>query len=194
MRCPVRFAFIMLAPLGLMASLAAAAAFAAPQASPVQPDLVRDTILRNFGSHFTAVAKFQPMVGDFDGDGAEDLAVVATSDNPVLDEGAYDYKFIDPYDSFFGYGDAKTMMSFKMDPGQPAILVLIVHDWRAAHPKAKFVVVNLPFVEIAVGSGRLGKKKKMKIVATLFTKDSTGVQAEVFWDGRRYRWAAVGAD
>ena len=40
------------------------------------------------------------MFGDFDGDGKEDLAVVVTG-SPALDQGAHNYKLVDPYDSLF---------------------------------------------------------------------------------------------
>jgi hypothetical protein len=160
---------------------------APPPAAAELAERVRTTVAREFGPHFNIVAKFQPMFGDFDGDGAEDLAVVVTG-SPAVDQGGHNYKLIDPYDSFFGYGDAKLMMSFPTHPEQ-AVYVAIAHDWRAAHPKAKFVVVNLPFDRIEVSRAQW----KKKVVSALFTTDSTGVQAEVFWDGKKYRWQAVGS-
>jgi hypothetical protein len=68
--------------------------------------------------------------------------------------------------------------------------VAIAHDWRATHPKAKFVIVNLPFERIEIS----GAQWKKKAVSALFTTDSTGIQAEVFWDGKKYRWQAVGSE
>ena len=152
-------------------------------------ELVRAAVAREFGSNFTLVPKFPPMFGDFDGDGAEDLAVVV-SGNPVLDAASHNYKLIDPYDSFFGYGDAKVMLSFPVTVPGEARYVAIVHQWRSAHPKVKFVIVNLPFEQIQVGSARW----KKKLISALFTTDSTGVHAQVFWDGRKYRWVAGGLD
>jgi len=152
-------------------------------------ELVRATVAREFGSHLTLVPKFPPMFGDFDGDGAEDLAVVV-SGNPVPDAAAHDYKLIDPYDSFFGYGDAKVMLSFPVTVSGEGRYVAIVHQWRAAHPKMKFVIVNLPFEQIQSGSARW----KKKLISALFTIDSTGLHAQVFWDGHKYRWMAGGFD
>ena len=162
---------------------------AAPPAAAEMTERVRLTVEREFGARFTVVAKFQPMLGDFDGDGKEDLAVVVTG-SPALDQGAHNYKLVDPYDSYFGYGNVKTTMSFPVHAVGQALYVAIAHDWRAAHPKAKFVIVNLPFERIEIS----GAQWKKKAVSALFTTDSTGTQAEVFWDGKKYRWQAVGSE
>ena len=162
---------------------------AAPPAPAEIAERVRLTVEREFGPRFKLVAKFQPMFGDFDGDGKEDLAVVVTG-SPADDQASHNYKLIDPYDSYFGYGNVRITMTFPLHvEGQP-LYVAIAHDWRAAHPKAKFVIVNLPFERIEVG----GAQWKKKAVSTLFTTDSTGMQAQVIWDGKKYRWQAVGSE
>jgi hypothetical protein len=153
-------------------------------------ELVRQTLARDFGSHLTLAPNFQPMFGDFDGDGVEDLAMVVTG-NPAVDQGAHDYKLIDPYDSFFGYGDPKVLMSFPTQTPDQIRYVAIVHQWRSAQPKMKFVIMNLPFEQIEIGTVR-GKKKKVS--SALFATDSTGLHAQVFWDGRKYRWLPAGTD
>jgi hypothetical protein len=195
------FAAIFWLPLGLAGTALAAGQKPSPptEAKPASQaageseaqlrELVRATVAREFGPHFTVSAKFPPMFGDFDGDGVEDLAVVVTG-NPALDQAAHNYKLIDPYDSFFGFGDPKIMMSFSVHTPEQARYVAIVHQWRSAHPKAKFVIINLPFEQIEVSSARL----KKKLVSALFATDSTGLHAQVFWDGHKYRWVALGTD
>ena len=166
-----------------------AMAQSAPPSNAEQAEAVRAALAREFGTHLTPVARFAPMFGDFDGDGAEDLAVVVTG-KPAIEQGEYDYKLIDPYDSYFGYGNAKLMMSFPSRVDGAALYVAIVHDWRAAKPKAKFVIVNLPFEQIEVTRTQFKKKK----ISALAVTDSTGIDAQVFWDGRKYRWIAVGGE
>jgi len=161
----------------------------APPASAEIAERVRMTVEREFGSRFKVVAKFQPMFGDFDGDGKEDLAVVVTG-SPALEQAAHNFKLIDPYDSFYGYGNTRITMAFPIHLDGPPLYVAIAHDWRAAHPSAKFVIVNLPFERIEVNRA-LWKKKS---VSALFATDSTGTQAEVIWDGKKYRWLSIGAE
>jgi hypothetical protein len=161
-----------------------------PPATAELAERVRLAVEREFGPRLKLVAKFPPMFGDFDGDGKEDLAVVVTG-NPMLDQASHNYKLIDPYDSYFGYGNVRTTMSFPIHAQGEPLYVAIAHDWRAPHPKAKFVIVNLPFERIEVGSVQMRKKKTG---SGLFTVDSTGTQALVVWDGRKYRWQGGGVE
>ena len=188
-RIAVVFVFLgvllMAAPRHLLAQAAAP-----PPANAEIAERVRLAVEREFGPRLKPVAKFPPMFGDFDGDGKEDLAVVVTG-NPLLDQASHNYKLIDPYDSYFGYGNVRTTMSFPIHAQGEPLYVAIAHDWRAPHPKAKFVIVNLPFERIEVGSVQM---KKKKTASGLYTTDSTGVQALVVWDGRKYRWQGGGTE
>lgn len=168
---------------------AKAAPPAANESEAQRMELVRATLAREFGSHLKLVPAFPPMFGDFDGDGVEDLAVVVTG-NPSIDQAARNYKLIDPHDSFFGYGDPKVMMAFSTNADDQPRYVAIVHQWRAIDPKVKFVIVNLPFSQIQVGSARW----KKKVISALFTTETNGLQAQVCWDGHKYRWVAVGTE
>src|SRR5512146_916321 len=143
-------------------------------------------VAQQFGPGFKVVSSHAPMTGDLDGDGAEDLAVVATAREPLLDQLDFHYKVVDPYNSYFGIGDPKLTLQFAAQDGTVPRVLLVVHDWRAATPKAKFVIVNLPFERVAIARA-LTKKK---VVSALRVEESSGIAATVYWTGKKYKWQA----
>jgi hypothetical protein len=145
-----------------------------------KPDAVE--LAKLFGSAFTAQSEFPVLTADFDGDGAEDAVVVATAENPLLDEGEFHYKVVDPYSSYYGLGDPKVTVHFSTHVGKPHFL-LVVHNWRA--PKAKFVIMNFPFDKLSL-SRTLVKKKP---VPAIKGEEVTGETSLVFWDGKKWKWA-----
>ena len=102
-----------------------------------------------FGPGFKLDPKFEPQKGDFDGDGEEDIALVATGGKPLGGESGYDYKVEDPYNGYFGWGNPKVTSQFGSADGGPARRVLIIHSWQKPTPKAKFVLINLPLRKLA---------------------------------------------
>jgi hypothetical protein len=144
-------------------------------------------IAREFGDDFKLASDVPPMFADFDGDGAQDLAVVATGGNPLMGEGTHNYKTLDPYNDSFGYGNPKVTMAFNTNNSK-ARYILILHSWQK--PKAKFVLVNVPFQTVKIG--HLMRKKKP--VDALGTTDETGVQAAIYFTGKKYKWEIIGAD
>ena len=64
-----------------------------------------DFVQQTFGKDFTIVPEVGGTVGDLDGDGVEDAVIAARCKNPLLDEAEHNYSVIDPYYTFFGYGD-----------------------------------------------------------------------------------------
>ena len=153
-------------------------------------------IHEQFGSGYKLLPRFAPLVADFDGDGIADLAVAAKAGNPLLNAVEYHYTVLDPYHSFFGYGDPKVMMQFGADdPRMAGQVVLIVHGaadggWSAAQPKAKFVVVNLPYMRLAL-SHVLRHKKPLAAVAA---EEPDKVTSVIYWDGKKYKYEPMGAD
>jgi hypothetical protein len=137
-------------------------------------------------------------VRDVDGDGVDDLVIAAVSKKPMLDAGDHNYRVIDPYYTFYGYGDPQLTATFGSEDLQTKNLVILIINgsgkdaWRAEVPKAKYVVINMPFKSISVR--RLQVKKKV-VINAIFSEeaDSTAVDSVIFWDGRQYKYHPIGA-
>jgi len=166
---------------------AASRAYAQQPAQPPATEEIATVVSRDFGPQFKIAKEFAPMFADFNRDGQEDLAIVVTGDNPLMNEGTYRYKVADPYNASFGFGDPKVTLSFSVNEDTPRYL-LISHTWRS--PEKKFVIVNVPFKAIKLGNMLL----KKKAIPAVSSTDISGVQGAVYWDGRKYKWEAVGMD
>jgi hypothetical protein len=161
---------------------AAGAILAAAQQAPAPALDAQQLCAREFGDTFKLDPKFSPMLADLDGDGKEDLVLVATSKNPLGGEVDYHYRAIDPYDAYFGWGDPKVTVQFAAGNAAGTRDVLVVHNWRA--PKAKFVIINLPFDKLSVA--RVARKKKA--LNSIRAEETGGLVSDVFWDGKKYKW------
>jgi hypothetical protein len=137
------------------------------------------------------------MTADLNGDGIEDVLIVARCKNPLIDQAEKDYKVIDPMNSFFGYGNPKVTSTMgQQDPRLKGISLLIIHGagtdaWRAATPGAKFVIIN-----IDVRTAVLKKMKlRKKTVTAIYIEEATGDQmtAAIFWDGKKYKYEPLGS-
>jgi hypothetical protein len=155
---------------------------------------------QQFGDQFTFLPEIGASFGDLDGDGVEDVVIAARCKNPMVDQGEHDYTVIDPYDSFYGYGNPSITTTFSSgDPAQRGLALLIIHGagtnaWRSPKPKAKFVIVNLPYRTLAV------KKFKLKKTAidAVYVEEAgdLGESSAVFFDAkhRQYRYVPMGGD
>lgn len=155
--------------------LFAVSAFAQSTSNP------QELVAREFGPEFSVPAKTALLTGDLDGDGHQDMVIVASSKDPLLDEAQFRYKVLDPYDAYFGFGDPKITGQFNTEFGSPTVL-LILHNWAA--PKSKFVLINVPFDQLALGRALL----KKKVAPTIRLEERTGETSFLYWTGKIYKW------
>jgi hypothetical protein len=156
-----------------------------PAATPAKAENpMQATIRADFGEGFVLDAKFTPLTTDFDSDGTEDIALVAVAKEPMANSNDKNFRVIDPYDGYFGFGDPKVTSKFSNFGDGSFHCVLIVHDWHNAAPKAKFVIVNLPFETLELTK----RPFKKKTIPALSATELGGLSSLVFWDGKKYKW------
>jgi hypothetical protein len=176
--------------------LLSAAAFAQAKATP--PKIDDDFVHQQFGDSCDLEPQWQPLTGDLNGDGVEDLVFVARCKNPLIDQDDKNYKVIDPMDSFYGYGNTKVTTGFgQNDPRMHGICVMVVHGegsdaWRSATTQGKFVIINLAVKTITVKKMRINKKRS---TTAIYVEEVTGDQmtSAIFWDGKKYRYDPLGS-
>ena len=157
-----------------------------------------DFVHQQFGDQFTYISSIGAASGDLDGDGVEDVVIAARCKNPMLDQSEHSFTVIDPYNSFFGYGNPQVTTTFSEgDPSLRGLVVLIIHGsgpeaWRSPKPKAKYVVVNLPFKAIYVRKFRF----KKKMIEALYVEEAgkLGANSAVFFDGKKFQYVPMGGD
>jgi hypothetical protein len=157
-----------------------------------------DFVHRQFGDQFTFIPSVGVAYGDLDGDGVEDVVIAARCKNPMLDQSENNFTVIDPYNAFFGYGNPQVTTTFSEgDPSLRGLVILIIHGsgpeaWRSPKPKAKYVVVNLPYKAIYVRKFTLKKRK----IEALYVEEagSLGASSAVFYDGKKFQYVPMGGD
>jgi hypothetical protein len=171
-----------------------------PTASPEVANHTIDNefVQAQFGNQFTLLPDVGAMFGDLDGDGVEDAVIAARCKNPLLDEAEHNYTVLDPYYTFYGYGDPKLTTTFREGvPARQGLVVLIIHGtgpegWRSAAPKSKFVIVNLPYRAVSVRKMQLRKKT----VEAVYIEEAgeLGASSALFFDGKKYKYVPMGAN
>jgi hypothetical protein len=168
------------------------------QEQPAARKVDNEFVQQQFGDQFTLLPEIGAAFGDLDGDGVEDVVIAARCKNPMLDQGDHNYTVIDPYNEFFGYGNPKITTTFSEGvPERRGLVMLIIHGagpdgWRSATPKAKYVIVNLPFRTLSVRKMKLRKKT----VEAIYVEEAgeMGDSSVVFFDGRKFRYVPMGGD
>ena len=192
-----RLAFAIFLTLGMLPPIALAQSESETSPQPGEIDYVAasNLVLQQFGTGFTPLKDFAPVIGDFDSDGISDIVIPARATNPLVNAVRFHYKVVDPYDTYFGFGDPKVTMEFGAnDPRDKGLVLLIIHGagekgWHANEPKAKFVVINLPFTKVALSAVKLRKKE----VAAIAAEERDTVSSLIYWDGKKYKYEPNGA-
>lgn len=185
-----RFAFLLLASclgLGFVAS--------AQQSS--EPVVDNAFVEQEFGSNCKLIG-MPSLRGDLDGDGVEDLVIPAHCNSPLMDQAEDSYVVMDPYNTFFGYGNPKVTTAFVADdPQRRGFSILVIHGagpdaWHAAVPKAKFMLVNIPFRDVKVRKLQV-KKKVVHMAIYVAETGGDSMTSVIYWDGKKYRYDPMGS-
>ena len=191
-----------LLPVLLTLTLASAQNKNQPPSGPVHakspsPAVTDEFIHKQFGDGCSLLAGPPQFVADLDGDGIDDLIVAAKCKNPMADKDEYSFAVADPYDAYLGFGDVKVTSTFASDePERRGLCLLIIHGadkggWQADVPKAKFVLINLPFKTLAVKRLILKKRTTLGIYVEEHG-EGENTTSVVFWDGKKYRYQPLG--
>ena len=161
-----------------------------------EPLVNNDFIQKQFGSNCKQTG-MPAIKADLDGDGVEDIVIPARCTNPMMDQAEENYLVVDPYNAFFGYGNPQVTTQFASDdPERRGFSLLVIHGagpeaWHSANPKAKFMIVNLPFKDIYVKKLVVRKKHRMAIYVE---ETGAGAMTSVLvWDGKKYRYQPMGS-
>jgi hypothetical protein len=162
-----------------------------------QSVVVDDSFIhKQFGEEFSLIPASTPFVRDIDGDGVEDMVIVARSKKPMLDAAEHNYKVVDPFYDFYGYGDPKLTSTFGSEElMEKNLVILVIHGagpeaWRSDSPKAKFVIINVPFKKVTVRKLQLRKRQVNGIFAE--EANSSAGDSVIFWDGKQYKYQPLG--
>lgn len=195
----------LLLPIAFLLSLAVTASAQKKQPPPPpahakspSPAVTDEFIHKQFGDNCTLLPGPPQFVADLDDDGIDDLLVAARCKNPMADKDEYSFVVADPYDTSLGYTDIKVTSSFGSDePERKGLSLLIIHGaekdaWQAEKPKAKFLLINLPFKTLTVK--RLATKKKTILgIYMEETGEGENTSSVLFWDGKKYRYQLLGS-
>jgi len=189
--------------VGIASVVSMAQSKKAPPPSPARakspsPVVNNEYVHQQFGDNCTLLDGPPQFVADMDGDGIDDLVIATRCRNPMADQDEYGFRVSDPYDTFLGFGDVKVTSTFASDePERRGVSLLIVHGdgsdaWRSETPKAKFLMINLPFRTLTVK--KLALKKKTVLGIYMEERgEGEDTSSVLYWDGKKYRYQQLGS-
>jgi hypothetical protein len=155
-----------------------------------------DFVQKQFGTNCKQIG-MPAVTADLDGDGIEDIVIPARCTNPMMDQAEENYVVVDPYNVFFGYGNPQVTTQFASDdPERRGFSLLVIHGsgpdaWHSVTPKAKFMIVNLPFKDIYVK--KMIVKKKPRLAIYIEETGAGAMTSALVWDGKKYRYQPMGS-
>ena len=141
-------------------------------------------------------AKWKPLfTADLDGDGVEDAIIIARNNNANIGAAAYGYRVFDAYNDHFGYGNPQVTASFNGNDPIHNMVMLVIHGsgpqaWRSDKPKAKYVLINVPFEQVSI-SRTMFKKRAIDAIRV---EESDTISSVLFFDGKKYRYIPGGGE
>lgn len=195
--------YLLLPALSLLLAVAAVAQKKQPTPPPAHathpsPAVTNEFVHKQFGDNCSLMAGPEQFVADLDGDGIDDLVVGARCKNPMADKDEYSFVVADPYNSFLGYSDIKITSTFSSEvPELKGVCLLVVHGadkdgWKAETPKAKYLLINIPFKTLSVK--RLAMKKKNTLGIYMEERgEGEDTSSVIYWDGKKYKYQQLGS-
>lgn len=177
-----------------------AAAQPSPSAAVTLEEKMRAAVKSGFGPQIDLVTGNEPfyLVGDFNGDGREDLAVSVNTEQGRGDLKKHGVKFLD----VSPFADTNGSEIDVAEMGRNCVGVAIIHGgdegWAAPQANAKYLFYEcfIPFSLVRKGSrvergtASRGPTPKLKGDAILLELESGG-STLVYWDGKTYRGFAI---
>lgn len=160
----------------------------APKPKPGEAEL-REAILRNYEKAVTVDSSAPFLVGDFNGDKSEDIAIVVKPAAAKLTELNSEYVnwiLEDPR------GAAKIRPTIRRDD----LLLAVIHGvdregWRNQMARQTYLLTNSVGNELATQPGRELKKTLPRLQGDVIREKLDGTAGIIFWTGGRYAWHPI---
>jgi hypothetical protein len=175
---------------------------ASKPSAPPNPNEIRDTVARVFDKAATPDVSLSPgfAVGDFNGDGSEDLAVaVKASEGSLSDINSElaNWSLEDPRKTPLPSLSNRVPPSKRAHVEKGDTLLAIIHGvgaegWRAAEAKQTYVLKNAAGSNLLAQSSEATRKASHKLPqlrGDVLHETIAGKAGIIFWTGAKYAWS-----